>query len=104
LTPASDCGVGADYLECVVIKRRVGIRFGECGLDSKGAAGLCQVHHARWARHGRPPVEAWLAACALFSRDRFDLRALPVPMRLEIAYAIQQLCLRYDDFSGYPQE
>jgi hypothetical protein len=49
-------------------------------------------------------VEAWLADCALFSRDRFDLRALAVPMRLEIAYAIQQLCLRYDDFSGYPQE
>ena len=64
-------------------------RFRECGLDSEGAAGLCQVHRARWTRNGRPPVQAWLADCAIFGRDRFDLRALPVPMQLEIAYAIQ---------------
>ena len=35
-------------------------------------------------------MEAWLADCAMFGRDRFDLRALPVPMRLEIACAIQR--------------
>ena len=65
-------------------------RFHECGLDSEGAAGLCQMHRARWTRNGRPAVEAWLADCAMFGRDRFDLRALPMPMRLEIAYAIQR--------------
>jgi integrase len=64
-------------------------RFRECGLDSEGEAGLCQVHRSRWARNGRPPVDAWLADCAMFGRDRFDLRALPVPMQMEIAYAIQ---------------
>jgi integrase len=65
-------------------------RFRQCGLDSEGDAGLCQVHRARWIRNGRPPVEAWLADCAMFGRDRYDLRALPMPMRLEIAYAIQR--------------
>ncbi|HEY5842528.1 MAG TPA: tyrosine-type recombinase/integrase [Mycobacterium sp.] len=65
-------------------------RFPCCGLDSEGSAGLCQVHRCRWIRNGRPPVEAWLADCAMFGRDRFDLRALPMPMRLEIAYAIQR--------------
>ncbi len=72
------------------LPRTPACRFHECGLDSEGAAGLCQAHRARWARNGRPPVEAWLADCAMFGRDRFDLQALPVPMRLEIAYAIQR--------------
>ena len=72
------------------LPRTAPCRFCECGLDSEGAAGLCQAHRARWARNGRPPVEAWLADCAMFGRDRFDLRALPTPMRLEIAYAIQR--------------
>ena len=65
-------------------------RFPGCGLDAEGAAGLCQVHRGRWARNARPPVEAWLADCAMAGQDRFDLRALPMPMRLEIAYAIQR--------------
>jgi integrase len=34
-------------------------------------------------------VEAWLADCAMFGLDRYDLRALPMPMGLEIAYALQ---------------
>ena len=72
------------------LPRTPACRFHECGLDSEGAAGLCQAHRARWARNGRPPVEAWLADCAMFGLDRFDLRALPMPMRLEIAYAIQR--------------
>lgn len=71
------------------LPRTAQCRFHECGLDSEGDAGLCQAHRARWARNGRPPVEAWLADCAMFGQDRFDLRALPVLMRLEIAYAVQ---------------
>jgi hypothetical protein len=59
-------------------------------LDAEGSAGLCQVHRSRWIRHGRPPVEAWLGHCTLWGRDRFDLRALPTPMRWEVAYAIQR--------------
>jgi integrase len=71
------------------LSRTVPCRFTGCGLDSEGAAGLCYVHRSRWARNGRPPVDVWLADCAMFGLDRFDLRALPTPMRLEIAYAIQ---------------
>lgn len=64
-------------------------RFPSCELDAEGAAGLCGHHRSRWIRGGRPPVESWLLTCETFGRDRFDLRALPMPMRLEVAYAIQ---------------
>lgn len=72
------------------LPRTAACRFPGCGLDGEGSAGLCQVHRSRWVRHARPPVDAWLADCAMVGRDRFDLRALPMPMRLEIAYAIQR--------------
>jgi hypothetical protein len=65
-------------------------KFPTCSLAAEGAAGLCQVHRSRWIRHGRPPVQEWLHHCMLWGRDRFDLRALPTPMRWEIAYAIQR--------------
>jgi integrase len=65
-------------------------RFPACGLDAEGSAGLCQVHRSRWIRNGRPPVDEWLQQCMQWGRDRFDLRALPAPMRWEIAYAIQR--------------
>jgi integrase len=63
--------------------------FPGCGLDAEGEAGLCVHHRNRWIRANRPPIESWLLGCATFGRDRFDLRSLPMPMRLEIAYAIQ---------------
>lgn len=64
--------------------------FPTCTLDAEGAAGLCQAHRNRWIRHGRPPVPEWIEQCLLWGRDKFDLRALPTPMRWEIAYAIQR--------------
>lgn len=64
--------------------------FPTCTLDAEGAAGLCQAHRSRWIRLGRPPVEEWIEQCMLWGRDKFDLRALPTPMRWEIAYAIQR--------------
>lgn len=64
--------------------------FPTCTLDAEGAAGLCQAHRSRWVRHGRPPVQEWIENCMLWGRDKFDLRALPTPMRWEIAYAIQR--------------
>ena len=64
-------------------------RFPGCELDAEGTAGLCLHHRGRWIHGGRPPVESWLVTCEIFGRDRFDLRLLPMPMRLEIAYAIQ---------------
>jgi integrase len=64
-------------------------RFPGCELDAEGSAGLCGHHRYRWIRAGRPPLDSWLLTCETFGRDRFDLRPLPMPMRLEIAYAIQ---------------
>jgi hypothetical protein len=63
--------------------------FPGCGLDAEGSAGLCVHHRERWIRAGRPPLESWLLSCETYGTDRFDLRPLPLPMRLEIAYAIQ---------------
>ncbi|MGA5504963.1 tyrosine-type recombinase/integrase [Streptomyces umbrinus] len=67
----------------------LGCRFPECGLEAEGEAGLCVHHRNRWVRADRPPLKSWLLGCATFGQDRFDLRALPEPLRLEIAYAIQ---------------
>ncbi|MEO3858492.1 tyrosine-type recombinase/integrase [Acrocarpospora sp. B8E8] len=64
-------------------------RFPDCKLAAEGEAGLCVHHRNRWIRADRPPIESWLLGCATFGQDRFDLRPLPMLMRLEIAYAIQ---------------
>jgi len=64
-------------------------RFPECPLEAEGEAELCVHHRDRWIRADRPEIETWLLGCATFGMDRFDLRELPDPMRLEIAYAIQ---------------
>ncbi|WP_067480433.1 tyrosine-type recombinase/integrase [Nocardia amamiensis] len=64
-------------------------RFPDCGLDAEGEAGLCDHHRSRWIRADRPPLQSWLISCSTFGQDRFDLRPLPIPMRHEIAYAIQ---------------
>ncbi|WP_051574075.1 hypothetical protein [Streptomyces sp. PRh5] len=66
-----------------------GCRFPECQLEAEGEAGLCVHHRNRWVRADRPPLTSWLLGCATFGQDRFGLRALPEPMRLGIAYAIQ---------------
>jgi len=72
------------------LRAGVACRLGGCGLDAEGNAGLCRTHRSRWVRHGRPPIEFYLLSCESFGRDRFDLRALPMPMRIEVAYAIQR--------------
>jgi hypothetical protein len=64
-------------------------RFPECPLQAEGPDRLCVHHRNRWSRANRPEIEGWLLGCATFGADRFDLRALPTVMRLEIAYAIQ---------------
>ncbi|MGH3584854.1 MAG: tyrosine-type recombinase/integrase [Pseudonocardia sp.] len=64
-------------------------QFPGCELEAEGTAGLCVHHRLRWVRAERPPMQSWLAGCATFGLDRFDLRRLPPPMQLEIAYAIQ---------------
>ena len=61
-----------------------------CQLDGEGPSGLCRSHRVRWASKGKPPIAEYVLSCESFARDRFDLRPLPTPMRLEIAYAIQR--------------
>lgn len=72
-----------------LLPARADCRFPDCDLDAEGEAGLCLHHRNRWGRANRPPIESWLLGCATFGQDRFDLRPLPLRMRLEIAYAIQ---------------
>lgn len=72
------------------LRRGVPCRFRGCGLDAEGEAGLCRTHRSRWIRRGRPSIEDYLLDCEVFGRDCFDLRRMPLPMRIEVAYAIQR--------------
>ena len=56
--------------------------------------GLCRSHGNRWRGRGRPLLEQFVLECATFADPVFDLRQLPLPMRLEIAYGLQ---CRHDD-------
>lgn len=56
--------------------------------------GLCVSHLKRWRGRGRPGLESFVLECATFGDAVFDLRALPAPMRLEVAYGLQ---CRVDD-------
>ncbi len=56
--------------------------------------GLCVSHLKRWRGHGRPSLESFVLECATFGDAVFDLRPLPGPMRLEVAYGLQ---CRVDD-------
>jgi integrase len=60
-----------------------------CALLAELDAGWCRSHHARWRQRGRPPADEFLAYCARYGEECFDLRRLPPPMRLEIQYALQ---------------
>jgi len=60
-----------------------------CRLWSELDAGWCRSHHARWRQRGRPTAEEFVAYCADYGEDRFDLRPLPPRLRLEIQYALQ---------------
>jgi hypothetical protein len=56
--------------------------------------GLCRSHVHRWRTRGRPPQEWFVIECATFADPVFDLRELPCPLRLEVAYGLQ---CRHDD-------
>ena len=60
-----------------------------CALWAELDAGWCHSHHRRWRLRGRPPAAEFLAYCASYGEDRFDLRALRPQVRLEIQYALQ---------------
>jgi len=56
--------------------------------------GLCVSHQKRWRGRGRPSLHSFVSECATFGDAVFDLRALPTPLRLEVAYGLQ---CRVDD-------
>ena len=60
-----------------------------CALWAELDAGWCYSHHTRWRNRGCPPAAEFIAYCASYGEDRFDLRALPAGLRLEIQYALQ---------------
>jgi integrase len=60
-----------------------------CRLWSELDAGWCRSHHARWRVHGRPTAKEFVAYCADYGENRFDLRSLPPRLRLEVQYALQ---------------
>ncbi|WP_419554657.1 hypothetical protein [Candidatus Poriferisodalis sp.] len=78
---------------------------GRCGVVRCGrsawARGLCAAHHQRWASHGKPDLGEFKAGAAAVAVragsenvDGFDLSALAVGPRLEVAYV---LGCRHDD-------
>ena len=60
-----------------------------CALWAELDAGWCRSHHVRWRLRGRPPAAEFVAYCASYGEDCFDLRALPPGLRLEIGYGLQ---------------
>ena len=78
---------------------------GRCGVVRCGrsawARDLCSAHHQRWANHGKPDLGEFKAGAAAVAVragsenvDGFDLSALAVGARLEVAYVLQ---CRHDD-------
>ncbi|GFG67772.1 hypothetical protein MKUB_52620 [Mycobacterium kubicae] len=60
-----------------------------CMLWAELDAGWCHSHHRRWRLRGRPSAAEFIAYCASYGEDRFDLRPLRPQLRLEIGYALQ---------------
>lgn len=62
-----------------------------CMLWAELDAGWCHSHHRRWRLRGRLPAAEFIAYCASYGEDRFDLRPLrpQLRLRLEIQYALQ---------------
>jgi integrase len=60
-----------------------------CALWAELDAGWCHSHHVRWRLRGRPSSAEFIAYCASYGEDRFDLRPLAPQLRLEIQYALQ---------------
>ncbi len=78
---------------------------GRCAVEGCERGGwskqLCDSHYNRWRLTGRPPLDNYCATTGPISRgrklertDAFDLRELPLQLRLEVAYSIQQ---RHDE-------
>ena len=55
-----------------------------CMLWAELDAGWCHSHHRRWRLRGCPSAAEFIAYCASYGEDRFDLRPLAPQLRLEI--------------------
>ncbi len=67
-------------------------RVGGCRLWAHPGSQWCFQHRKRWIRRGQPDPEAFVDQMAEhdeFTGERIDLRRLPTPLRLEIAYVLQ---------------
>jgi hypothetical protein len=63
-----------------------------CGLwvESNSDRSLyCLAHTCRWRQLGRPEPEQYIMHCQLRGLPRFDFRALPPQLKLELQYAVQ---------------
>jgi integrase len=80
---------------------------GRCGVTgcarTSWALQLCAAHHQRWTKHGKPAVEQFRATTGPIAIragsemvDAFDLSALAIRPRLEVAYVLQ---CRHDERS-----
>jgi integrase len=72
-------------------------RVGWCDLWPEPTATLCQVHHRRWLRRGRPDIARLVDELNDERQPGYeviDLRPLPPRLRLELQYALQR---RRDD-------
>jgi integrase len=78
---------------------------GRCAVEGCERGGwskqLCDSHYNRWRLAGRPPLDDYCATTGpipsrgtLDRTDAFDLRELPLQLRLEVAYSIQK---RHDE-------
>jgi hypothetical protein len=101
LRPPFDAAViGVDADDPVFGRGRCGVA--ECDRTS-WARQLCQGHHQRWVTHGKPDPIIFAATTGPIALragsenvDAFDLSALSLQHRLEIAYVLQ---CRHDDRS-----
>lgn len=83
-----------DPADAVLAGRRCAVPG--CGRRYQGR-GLCNSHYSRWHKAGKPDLEQFTAATGPVGRpwrglragECYDLRVLPSPLRLEIAYALQ---------------
>lgn len=67
----------------------------DCPRSGGGEAGLCRRHDDRWQTAGKPGLDQWDAGPCL-GPEYITLSGLPVPLRWEIAYGIDQARRRPD--------
>ena len=60
-----------------------------CTLDVRPGQPFCAAHLLRWSRNARPPIDQFVEQLNGAGRAHYDLRNLPVTLRLEVQYLLQ---------------